>query len=342
MAATGSAAPWVATATIQLAHQAAGAATSRPASGADQSPTAPPASPSTVAGATAGAAARLATTATRLTWPETACHQRRAGQLRGQWHADRLGDPAREPPGQSVAPPRRQPDDAGGGQDGEREARRLAPATGRRAAGAGRPPPAPGCRGRARRRPSRPAPRGPSPRPAARSARLRASSTNPTTPSTPTTTSPRARTPDPPRQHEQAADDQGQVGARDGEQMGQPGRPEGLGQLGRARRRRHRRPVPGPACAPHRDRTDRRIDVRSASAPRRSAPGWLTVTGGPRGLSTPARSRVRAGWSRPRVCTVVPRRTSRQRASPITSNGARTRCRTARPTTISARACRTT
>ena len=70
-AAVGTSAPQRATAMIQPADHAAGAATATP-SGLHSRPSSPPESPSTVAGATAGAASRLAPTATRLTWPEIA------------------------------------------------------------------------------------------------------------------------------------------------------------------------------------------------------------------------------------------------------------------------------
>ena len=65
-AAVGSAAPRSATSTIQATHQPAATPTSRPAPG-HTSVSSPPVSPSTVAGPTAGAASRLAATATRLT-----------------------------------------------------------------------------------------------------------------------------------------------------------------------------------------------------------------------------------------------------------------------------------
>ena len=70
-AADGSAADRCATAITQSAHQVAAVPTGRP-SGTQTEDSRPPPRPSTVAGATAGAASRLATTATRLTWPEIA------------------------------------------------------------------------------------------------------------------------------------------------------------------------------------------------------------------------------------------------------------------------------
>jgi hypothetical protein len=70
-AAVGTDAPQRATAMIHPAAHAAGAATTTP-SGTHSSPPRPPARPSTVAGATAGAARRLAATATRLTCPDSA------------------------------------------------------------------------------------------------------------------------------------------------------------------------------------------------------------------------------------------------------------------------------
>ena len=70
-AAAGRSAPRRATSTIQATHRDASVPSRWPPQG-QTSPTSPPASPSTVAGPTAGAAARLATTATRLTWPEMA------------------------------------------------------------------------------------------------------------------------------------------------------------------------------------------------------------------------------------------------------------------------------
>ena len=49
---------------------------------------------------------------------------RRARQLRGQRHRDRLGEPAGQPPGQGVAHPGSQHQDPGGGQHGQHEAGR--------------------------------------------------------------------------------------------------------------------------------------------------------------------------------------------------------------------------
>ena len=71
MVATGSCALLVATRTNHRQHQTAGAATTSPSRSLIKVHT-PAASPSTVAGATAGAANRLAKTATKLTWPEIA------------------------------------------------------------------------------------------------------------------------------------------------------------------------------------------------------------------------------------------------------------------------------
>ena len=71
IAAVGRSAPRSATAMIHAAHQEAPHPRTRP-SGGSTSPTTPPNSPRMVAGPTAGAASRLAATATRLTWPEMA------------------------------------------------------------------------------------------------------------------------------------------------------------------------------------------------------------------------------------------------------------------------------
>ena len=84
-AATGRLAACTATAMIHDAHQPAGAATHRPTSGA-RSPTTPPARPRTVAGPTAGAASRLATTATRRHLAGERRDDRRAGELGRERH----------------------------------------------------------------------------------------------------------------------------------------------------------------------------------------------------------------------------------------------------------------
>ena len=133
-------------------------------------------------------------------------------------------------------------------------------------------------------------------------------------PSTPTTTSPRARTPDPPGEQQQRPDHQGQVGARDREQVGQARGPEGLGELARASARRPRRRAPAPACADPPDGVRPRPgSSRAAGRPPRSsdARAGSSTSGGPRVLSTPARSasapagadRAAAAGTRARACS---------------------------------------
>ena len=80
--------------------------------------------------------------------------------------------------------------------------------------------------------------------------------------------------------------------------MGEPGGPEGLGQLARACRRRRRRRAPARACAdPASGRATAGPDRGAQVIGRRGAasPGRPSTSGGPRVLSTPARSGVRAG-----------------------------------------------
>ena len=114
--------PRVATAMIQATHQPATVPSRRPATGST-SPTRPPPSPSTVAGPTAGAAARLAATATRLTWPESPA----TTGVQASWAAAGIAiasaDPSGQPARHRVPPARREQHDPGGGQHRQREAR---------------------------------------------------------------------------------------------------------------------------------------------------------------------------------------------------------------------------
>ena len=236
----------------------------------------PPASPSTVAGPTAGAASRLAATATRLTWPEIAATSGVQASCAAGGHRDRLGHPARQPAGQRVAPGRARAagsrpvastDSANpavtaspGRPAAARRRRRRAP---RRAAVAGR------------RRPSRAAPTVPIA--AARThAGLGAREQHEPDDAQPRRrgSSQRPRTPHPAGHHQEEPDDQRQVGARHRQQVGQPGRPEVVGQRRVDARRRRRRPGPAPA------------------------PGWR-----PGGWATESRSeaRTRVGGAPPRV-----------------------------------------
>ena len=213
---------------------------------AGPSPTTPPSRPSTVAGPTTGATTRLAATATRLTWPESAATSGRAGELRGRRHRDRLRQPARQPPGERVAPGRRQQQDPGGREHGQREPRRGRQAgvdeqqpDDRDAEAPDPPVPAAVTEPDQRDRPHRGGPQ---------HARLGAGQQHePDDPGRPDDGQPATAHADPARHHEQEADDQGQVGARDRGQVRQPGGPEvGAQRLGHrgvvaVHQRRHQR-----------------------------------------------------------------------------------------------------
>ena len=81
-------------------------------------------SPSTVAGATAGAASRLAETATTLTWPEIAATRGVHTSCAASGTASASATQPRHPASQRVAPRRREQQDARGGEHRQREAGR--------------------------------------------------------------------------------------------------------------------------------------------------------------------------------------------------------------------------
>ncbi len=223
-AADGSAADRCATAITQSAHQVAAVPTGRP-SGTQTEDSRPPPRPSTVAGATTGAASRLATTATRLTWPEiaatTGVHASCAASGTDSASAAHRGShrhsASRQPGARNTIPAVASTDSANPTSPASHGSNSISTSTA-----------SPSARG-PRCRPLLPMPTSATePITAARSTlgSGRASSTNPTTPTAPATTSPRARTPHRPREHQQRADDQRQVGARHGQQVGQTGSAE--------------------------------------------------------------------------------------------------------------------
>jgi hypothetical protein len=171
-----------ATSTIQATHR------SRPASRAaarrqlETSPTSPSGEPSTVAGPTSGATSQVGGDRHQAHLTGDRGHDGGAGQLRGQRHRDRLGQPARQPPGSA----RRDTPGA------EHEDARRSPAPRARSPPSRAMPGSsssstthrdaerPECRACARCcAESDPAPRSPSPRPGATLGSVRASSTKP-------------------------------------------------------------------------------------------------------------------------------------------------------------------
>ena len=153
---------------------------------------------------------------------------------------------------------------------------------------------------------------------------VRASSTNPTMPSAPTTQQPATAQPRPAGQHQQEPDHQGQVGAGDGQQVGETGRPEVVGErrveagVVAVDQRRHQRALVSGRCA-----TASRIELRTAAAPRhhRSGPGdhLRRAPSTEHGGEVVTVGRPRAGPARAPCCPAR-RRASRRR--PITSTGA--------------------
>ena len=168
---------------------------------------------------------------------------------------------------------------------------------------------------------------------------VRARSTKPTTPSAPTTASPRARTPahrasrsSEPTTRVKFVPDTASRWVRP-EVRKSSFRSSGIAPSSPSTRAGTSARGPGGCPA-----TASRIEVRRWSADRRNGPGFSTTTGGPRGLSTPARSLVRAGCSRPLVRSRDPSSSRRQLTSAITSTGTRTRCRCPPPITVCVRA----
>ena len=325
-AGTGRPADRTATSMIHEALQAAGAATRRPTGSATRKTT-PPARPSTVAGPTTGAARRLATTATRLTWPEIAAtsgvHATCAASgtatasatQRGSHRASRSRQPgaSHRMPAVAVA------DSANPGESASHGSSSTSSST---AAPRARVP---------RRRPWWPIPTSPTvPMAAARTTlgSVRASSTNPRTPTAPTTTSPRARTP----AHRASTSRQPTTRVRlvpetasrwvSPEVRNASVRAGGIPASSPSTRAgtRWRGPTSWWSTAP-------RMPARSVEAPRRSGPGPSSSCGGPRLLNTPARSSVRAWASRPDRATRAPSGSPAALRSPMTRTGARTRCR---------------
>ncbi len=105
-----------ATATIQATHSAASVPSDRTGPRRQTRPTRPPASPSTVAGPTAGRDRQVGDDRDQADLARDRGDQRRAGELGGRRHRDRLGQPARQPAGQGVAPAGREQQDARGRQ----------------------------------------------------------------------------------------------------------------------------------------------------------------------------------------------------------------------------------
>ena len=114
--------------------------------------------------------------------------------------------------------------------------------------------------------------------------------------------------PAPPRQDQQEPDHEGEVGAGDGQQVGEPGGAEVVGR-GRGRhRRRRRRPAPGrsPAGSAGGRRPTPGSSPRTASAPRHQTSGPASSSGSPRAETTAASPGSSAGESRPVVRSVLP------------------------------------
>ena len=243
-------------------------------------PTTPPSSPSTVAGPTTGATTRLATTATRLTWPEMRRHQRRAGQLRRRRHRDGLREPPWQPPGHRVPPRRRDEQDPRGRQHRQREARRgRQPGIDEQQPDDGR---AETAYAAVPATPSQADQRDGAHRGRSQHAGLGASQQHEADdPGRADDAEPPATDADPAGHDEQEADDQGQVGARDGRQVGEPGGAEVLDQP-----RRHSRVVAvdqgghqcplarGPMGHGVADRGAQRLGRPPAVTGRRHALGW--------------------------------------------------------------------
>ena len=142
---------------------------------------------------------------------------------------------------------------------------------------------------------------------------VRASSTKPTMPDGPDGVQPAATHPAPPAEHQQEADDEGQVGAGHGQQVGEAGRPEVVGQPGVQARvvavdqRRHQRPLARRSVAP----PTSRIDVTDRlGAPPPHVRVRSSSSGSPRAETTAASPGSSAGESRAVVRSVLPSRTS--------------------------------
>ena len=340
-AATGRSAPRTATAMIHPAHHAAGVATIRP-SGSATRPTTPPASPRTVAGPTAGAASRFAPTATRLTCPEIAATSgvqaiwaasgtdTASATHRGSQRISRSRHPGASQRIPAVARTESAKPRVCASQGSKSSSRRTA-------APSARVP---------RRRPWWPIPISPTaPMAAARTTlgSVRARSTKPTTPSAPTTASPRARTPAQRASSSIEPTTRVRLVPETASRWVSPEvRKSSLSASGIAASSPSTRAGtsargPGGWWA-----TASRIEARRRSAERRNGPGCSMTVGGPRGLSTPARSLVRDRCSRPLSLSREPRSRRCQRLSAITSTGTRTRCRCPRPVTVCVRARKTT
>ena len=166
---------------------------------------------------------------------------------------------------------------------------------------------------------------------------VRASSTNPATPSAPTSDQPARAHPGPAGEQQQAADHQRQVGARDGEQVGQPGGAERVDQLrGHAAvvavdQRRHQRPG-ARGCVGDRlaDRGAQPVGAPRPGAGPREDDRWPARAEHPgevTGVGAPAAGRTPAAVSPRSPVPTLGRRSA--------STGARTRWRTPRPVTVS-------
>ena len=273
------------------------------ASAARPGRTRPPARPSTVAGPTAGATSRLASTATRLTWPEIAATSGVQASCAAAGTATASASPPGQPPAERVAPPGAEQQDAGGGEHREGEADARSPDRAGRGAAPRPRRRAPGCPAGDRSLPS--ASSATEPIAAARSTlgSVRASSTNPAMPTRADDVQPPPADPAQRAEHQQEADHQRQVGARHREQVGQPGGAEVR------RRGRRRRPASSPSTragtsarwSAGRCATEARSDARTASAPRHHSPGPAERPGPPLGAQHGREVRaVRAGRAGPR------------------------------------------
>ncbi len=272
-----------------------------------------------MAGPTAGAADRSATTATRLTWPDMAATSGVQASCAASGTATASAT-QRGSQRQPVAPPGREPEDAGGGQrrEGEPERHRqprVEAAAAHGCASARVPRARPWC-------PCRPGRPNPSPRPGRRSARCgRAARTDHAEGADHHQTA-RAYA-GPAGEQEQRTDHERQVGAGDRQQMGEPRGTEGVGEvLGH--------PPSSPSTrAGTRARAVRlvrdRVADRAAQVVRSAeqGPGRATTSGGPRVLSTPARSLVRpAAAARSRAAVSRGRgAASARRRSPAPARG---------------------
>ena len=285
----------------------------------------PPASPSTVAGPTTGATSRLATTATRLTWPEIAA----TSGVQASWAAAGTAIASASHRGsqraERVAPGRREQQDPAGGQGRQREARPRPPAPGRAA-----PAPRPRPRGRAapgagRRCPARPAPIVPITAARSTLGSVRASSTKPTIPSAATTCSHRPRT-----RHQRASASRKPttrvrlVPETASRWVSPVARKASCERPGRPRRRR-RRPAPAPAPAGRRAGAppSRGAPAGPRRPPRHHGPGGSTTSGATARPEQAGQVAV-VGRHQPTVQPHASRRAARRAssASPRTRTGA--------------------